>query len=60
MGKEDVKKLEDKELSFDELYEIRGGMTTNNNGFSPMFTSVFAPFFKSIADFLFGGNKKNL
>ena len=59
MDKEEIK-LEDKELSLDELSEINGGMTTNNNGFSPMFGSVFGPLFKSIADFLFGGNKKNL
>ena len=56
----DEKELKNRELSEEELKDINGGMTTNNNGFSPMFTSVFAPLFKSIADFLFGGNKKNL
>ena len=59
MDKEEIK-LEDKELSLDELSEINGGMTTNNNGFSPMFGSVFSPFFKAIAEFIFGGKKKNL
>ena len=60
MDKEDIKKIEDKELSMEELSEIRGGMTTNTNGFSPAFGSVFSPFFKAIAEFIFGGKKKNL
>ena len=59
MDKEEIK-LEDKELSLDELSEINGGMTTNTNGFSPAFGSVFSPFFKAIAEFIFGGSKKNL
>ena len=56
----DEKELKNRELSEEELKDINGGMNTRTTGFGTVFGSAFAPFFKSIAEFFFGGNKKNL